>query len=50
MVRLAPASTYRRVGKEVSLSLNDISLTLLKKEPYTVKLKGNRRFLRSSFR
>ena len=40
MVRLAPASTYRRVGKEVSLSLNDISLTLLKKEPYTVKIKG----------
>ena len=40
MVRLAPASTYRRVGKEVALSLNDISLTLLRKDPYTVKIKG----------
>lgn len=40
MVRLAPVSTYRRVGKDVLLSLDDISLTLLRKEPYTVKLKG----------
>ena len=40
MVRLAPASTYRRVGKEVVLDLNDISLTLLRKNPYTVKIKG----------
>lgn len=39
-VRLAPASTYRRVGKEVLFSVNDVSLSLLKKEPYTVKLKG----------
>lgn len=39
-VRLAPASTYRRVGKEVALSLNDISLTLLRQNPYTVKIEG----------
>lgn len=39
-VRLAPETTYRRVGKEVKLSLSDIKLTLVKKDPYTVAIKG----------
>lgn len=42
VVRLAPTSTYRRVGKEVLVPLNDISLTLLRKQPYTIKIKGQK--------
>lgn len=40
MVRLASAATYSRVGKEVRLNLSDLSLTLLKRNPYTVQIKG----------
>lgn len=40
MVRLAPESTYRRVGKKVGVPLSDLTLTLLRKDPYTVKIAG----------